>query len=167
MADDDSDDALELEDNDDGGLQLEDNDDDEGLTLEDNGEDDGEDGLKLEDNDEDGLVLEDNDDGELQLEDNDDSDGLALEDNDEEDGLELEANDADPSTRANLNRSTAQGDATANDTAVLHSFGGLELAAVAASVTAPAASSTDVPVELRFALLYDVRTALMLYRNEH
>ena len=38
---------------------------------------------------------------------------------------------------------------------------------VAASVTAPAASSTDVPVELRFALLYDVRTALMLYRNEH
>jgi len=95
MADDDSDDALELEDNDDGGLQLEDNDDDEGLTLEDNGEDDGEDGLKLEDNDEDGLVLEDNDDGELQLEDNDDSDGLALEDNDEEDGLELEANDED------------------------------------------------------------------------
>ena len=121
---------------------------------------------QLEDNDEDGLVLEDNDDGELQLEDNDDSDGLVLEDNDEEDELELEANDADPSTRANLSRSTAQSDATANDTAVLHSFGGLELAAVAASVTAPAASSTDVPVELRFARL-NVRTALMLYRNEH
>ena len=33
----------------------------------------------------------------------------------------------DPSTRANLNRSTAHSDATANDTAVLHSFGGLEL----------------------------------------
>ena len=122
--------------------------------------------LKLEDNDEDGLVLEDNDDGELQLEDNYDSDGLVLEENDEEDGLVLEANIADPSTRANLSRSTAQSDATANDTAVLHSFGGLELAAVAASVTAPAASSTDVPVELKFARL-NVRTALMLYRNEH
>ena len=121
---------------------------------------------QLEDNDEDGLVLEDNDDGELQLEDNYDSDGLVLEENDEEDGLVLEANIADPSTRANLSRSTAQSDATANDTAVLHSFGGLELAAVAASVTAPAASSTDVPVELRFARL-NVRTALMLYRNEH
>ena len=135
-------------------------------TLEDNNEYDDEDSLKLEDNDEDSLVLEDNDDGELQLEDNDDSDGLVLEHNDEEDGLELAANDADPSTRAYRNRSTAQGDAAANDTAVLHSFGGLELAAVAASVTAPAASSTDVPVELRFARL-NVRTAMMLYRNEH
>eukprot|EP00966_Prymnesium_polylepis_P024302 559611-Prymnesium_polylepis.1 len=65
----------------------------------------------------------------------------------------------DPSSDANLNRSTAQGDAAAHGTAVLHSLGGLELAAVAAS-------STAVPVELRFVLLYDVRTALILYRNE-
>eukprot|EP00966_Prymnesium_polylepis_P256291 5920671-Prymnesium_polylepis.1 len=51
----------------------------------------------------------------------------------------------DPSAHANLNRSTAQGDAAAHGTAVLHSLGRLELPAVAASVTAPAASSTAVP----------------------
>ena len=60
---------------------------DDALQLEEN-DADGE--LLLEDNDDAELQLEDNDDGSIQLEDNDDDDGLQLEDND---GIQLEEND--------------------------------------------------------------------------